>query len=239
MQLNCDMGESYGSYTIGADEKVMPHVDMANIACGMHAADPEVMNKTVALAAKHSVRIGAHPGYPDLQGFGRREMALSPAECKNIVIYQLGALAGFCRIHNTMLSYVKPHGALYNTMMRQENILIAIIEAAASFQIPLMLLASSSFDKHRKLAQDLGTDIILEGFVDRGYQADGTLVPRGNPGALLDRSAMRKRVQECSQGKPLTAIDGTQLNFPIDSLCVHGDGEGISLIKEFKEIIHG
>ncbi|CAG36101.1 5-oxoprolinase subunit PxpA [Desulfotalea psychrophila] len=237
MLLNCDMGESFGNYSISQDDKIMPHVDMANIACGMHASDPEVMNHTVTLAKTYGVRIGAHPGYPDLQGFGRRNMALSPSECKNTMLYQVGALSAFCRIHEVSLDYIKPHGALYNTMMRDEAILRAALQVAAKMECKLMILATARWQEHKKLATEYGTEIILEGFVDRGYEDDGSLINRNKEGALIAKAEMIQRVKNCCLGRAILSRAGNTLNFPIDSLCVHGDGDGAHLIKEFKTII--
>lgn len=237
MLLNCDMGESFGNYTIGADDAVMPYVDMANIACGMHASDPDVMDYTVSLAAQYDVTVGAHPGYPDLQGFGRRNMALSAREVENSILYQVGALSLFVKKHNARLEYIKPHGALYNTMMRDDNILRAALAAAGKAGLKLMILATAKWEEHRAIAQEYGTDVILEGFVDRGYEDDGALVNRAKEGALISTEEMLTRVRELAAGKSITSISGKELSFPIDSMCVHGDGDGVALIKEFKKII--
>ena len=237
MLLNCDMGESFGNYTIGADDAVMPYVDMANIACGMHASDPDVMDYTVKLAAQNDVTIGAHPGYPDLQGFGRRNMALSPKEVENIILYQVGAISLFVKEHKARLEYIKPHGALYNTMMRDEAILRAALSVAGKAGLKLMILATAKWEEHRAMAKEYGTDVILEGFVDRGYEDDGALVNRAKEGALITREEMLGRVRDLAAGKSITSINGKELSFPIDSMCVHGDGDGAGLIKEFKTII--
>lgn len=238
MLLNCDMGESFGNYTIGADEVAMPYVDMANIACGMHASDPNVMSYIVALAKENNVCIGAHPGYPDLQGFGRRNMDLSTSELENTMLYQVGALSMFCKVHGTELTYIKPHGAMYNSMMKDEKILRTALMVANKTKCKLMILATSNWESHKKLARDLGTEIILEGFVDRGYEDDGSLVNRKKEGALISPEMMRQRVTTCCAGKPIISITGKELNFPIDSLCVHGDGNGVGMIKDFKDIIN-
>lgn len=238
MLLNCDMGESFGNYSIGADSEVMAYVDMANIACGMHASDPDVMNFTVNLAAKHDVTVGAHPGYPDLQGFGRRNLDLSPSEVENLVLYQVGAITTFCKKHDARLEYIKPHGALYNTMMKQPDTLKAILKTAAQCNLKLMILATTQFKVHQEMAKEYGVKLILEGFVDRGYEDEGSLVNRRKEGAFLSGKEMIVRVNELCAGKPITSISGKALDFPVDSLCVHGDGEGVSLIKEFSKIIN-
>ncbi len=237
MLLNCDMGESFGNYTIGADKEVMGYVDMANIACGFHASDPDVMDYTVGLAARHNVVVGAHPGYPDLQGFGRRNMDLAPQEIANLVLYQVGAIKPFCIRHKARLEYIKPHGALYNTMMRDDAMLEALFSVARETGLKLMILATARWEEHKALAEKYGVELILEGFVDRGYEPDGNLVNRKKEGALIDAGAMVNRVAELCLGKPITATDGSPLSFPIDSLCVHGDGKGVQLIKDFRSII--
>lgn len=238
MLLNCDMGESFGNYTIGADSEVMPSIDMANIACGMHASDPDVMSATVALAAMHGVTVGAHPGYPDLQGFGRRQMALSAAEVKNSVLYQIGALSAFCRLHEVPLAYIKPHGALYHAMMGNEDIMDALLDAARIYEVQLMILATTDWQKHKQHAEKYHVELLLEGFVDRGYEDDGRLVQRGNPGAMLSQEQMIKRVQDLSTGKPVCSINGVELLVPVDTLCVHGDGKGVALVRQFRTIIN-
>ncbi len=237
MLLNCDMGESFGNYTIGADDVVMPFVDLANIACGMHASDPEVMDTTVALAVRHNVLVGAHPGYPDMQGFGRRDMALSPGEVLNMVRYQVGALAAFCTAHGSKVSYIKPHGALYHAMMAQPAILESLLEVARQYEAKLMLLANSDWQEYRRRADRHGVELFLEGFVDRGYEDDGTLVHRSKAGALLGEQEMLDRVRGLCDGAPIVSIHGKTLSFPIDTLCVHGDGKGVPLIKAFRELI--
>ncbi len=237
MRLNCDMGESFGNYTIGADSAVMPYIDMANIACGMHASDPDVMDATIALAAKHNVIIGAHPGYPDMQGFGRRDMSLSPEEIRNLVIYQVGALSGFCLLHNTQVSYIKPHGALYHAMMNNPKVMDSLLSVAQQFSLKLMLLATARWQEYKQQADQYGVELLLEGFVDRGYEDDGSLVHRSKPGALLEEQEMMKRVKDLCSNVPIRSINGHELHFPVDTLCVHGDGKGVDSIKAFRKII--
>ncbi len=237
MRLNCDMGESFGNYTIGADSAVMPYIDMANIACGIHASDPDVMDTTIALAAKHNVIIGAHPGYPDMQGFGRRDMNLSPKEIHNLVTYQVGALNAFCSLHNTQISYIKPHGALYHAMMNNTKVMDSLLRVAQQFSLKLMLLATSRWQEHKQQADQHGVTLLLEGFVDRGYEDDGSLVHRSKNGALLEEQQMIQRVKDLCSNIPIRSINNTELHFPVDTLCVHGDGKGVPLIKAFREII--
>lgn len=223
--LNCDLGESFGAWTMGDDAAVMPLIDCANIACGFHASDPVTMAKTVALAAEHQVQVGAHPAYPDLVGFGRRSMALSADEVQATVLYQIGALGAFCRSAGTQLSYVKPHGALYHDMMRDEATLRAILSAVRAYQaqLKLVLPAQSNPESWRQIANEYGIALWFEGFADRAYQNDGKLVPRHQVGAVHhDLNAMVSQALELAAGK-VTSIDGQTLQLPIDTLCVHGD----------------
>ncbi|MEC7377271.1 MAG: 5-oxoprolinase subunit PxpA, partial [Pseudomonadota bacterium] len=178
LKLNADMGESFGPWVMGLDHEVMPHVDLANIACGFHASDPDVMRKTVRLAKRHGVGIGAHPAYPDLVGFGRRSMACSPEEIENLVLYQLGALQGICRAEGTGLCYVKPHGALYNDMARDPERFAAVARAVRAFdpELPLMTLAMRDTSALKAQAEEQGVTLWFEAFADRAYDSDGRLV---------------------------------------------------------------
>lgn len=240
MKLNCDMGEAFGRYSFGHDEYIMPHIHMANVACGFHAGDPGIMKKTVARAVSHNVEIGAHPSYPDVQGFGRRNMELSPKEVYGIVIYQAGALEAFCRAGGSRLSYIKPHGALYNTMMREEKILSAIMEAVASYnpQLRLMIQASTHWKQHKKMAAKHGIELYLEAFADRSYEEDGSLRNRSFDDALLTEKQVLARVELlCNEGI-VEAVSGKSLEFPVDVLCVHGDSPaGVKQIREIRDIL--
>ncbi|MEO9586705.1 MULTISPECIES: 5-oxoprolinase subunit PxpA [Marinobacter] len=239
MKLNCDLGESYGAWRMGQDDQVMPLIDMANVACGFHAGDPSVMQKTVALAAKHGVEIGAHPSYHDLAGFGRRSISHSPEEIHALILYQLGALQGLCRAEGLTLSYVKPHGALNNDMMRDMSTLEAVMAAIRSYQqdLPLMLPVTVKHEQHRKLADYVGLPILLEAFADRAYDDEGQLVSRRLPGAV-HQSADKIVNQAVSFAKNggVYSSSGNWLTLPADSLCVHGDNEaalsGIRAIRK-------
>lgn len=237
--LNCDMGESFGNWSLGMDEAVMPHVDCANIACGYHASDPHVMRRTVALAVRHGVRIGAHPGYPDLMGFGRRSMACSAEEVEDMVLYQVGALAGLCRAEGGRLAYVKPHGALYNDMARDPGLLEGVMRAVRAFDpdLPLMLMATADPEPSRRLAAAMGVTIWFETFADRAYDAQGHLVSRRQPGAVHhDQATIVAQAVTLARGEPLTAMEGTRLHLPCDSLCVHGDNpESVAAVKAIRE----
>ncbi len=237
--LNCDMGESFGNYSLGLDSEVMPYVDCANIACGFHASDPHVMRNTVVLAARHGVRIGAHPAYPDLVGFGRRSMACSPEEVEDMVLYQVGALAGICQAEGTTVRYVKPHGALYNDMARDPALLRAVMRAVRSYDasLPLMLMATADPEPSRQLAQEMGVTVWFETFADRAYDANGHLVSRRLPGAVHhDQAVIVGQAVSLARGEPLEAADGTLLHLPCDTLCVHGDNpESVAAVQAIRE----
>tara|TARA_R110000851_G_scaffold60246_9_gene139170 strand:+ start:24094 stop:24831 length:738 start_codon:yes stop_codon:yes gene_type:complete len=224
--LNCDMGESFGAWTMGLDDQVMEHVDCANIACGFHASDPSVMRKTVSLALKHDVRIGAHPAYPDLVGFGRRSMQCSPQEVTDLLHYQIGALDGICRAQGGQVSYVKPHGALYNDMMQNPDLLRTVMQAIAAYSptLQLMLLARRNNQPTRDLAADCGVGLLFEAFADRAYDRQGYLVTRSEPGAVLhDAEQVVAQAIKLASGQALIANDGSELLLEADTLCVHGD----------------
>ena len=227
MLINCDMGESFGIWKLGKDEQIMPFVDMANIACGMHASDPSVMLRTVRCAKEHGVRIGAHPGYADLQGFGRRFIEMPLTDLQALFIYQLGALQGICKSENTELSYVKPHGALYNAMMKSDDIFVALLQALAKYdaKLPLMVMAVPDFARYQKFASEYGITLLFEAFVDRTYQTDGRLTPRTEANAChtdledICDQAVRLFKEQC-----VISNDGTRVSIKADTLCIHGDG---------------
>lgn len=226
LMLNCDMGESLGAWRMGMDEQIMPLVDMANVACGFHASDPVTMKRTVAMAKQHGVRVGAHPSYPDLVGFGRRSMQCSMEEITTLIQYQLGALAGICRANGVNMSYVKPHGALYNDMMKSSDIFQAVLQGVADFdnQLPLMVLASNNNDFTQALARQFAVPLIFEAFADRAYSDDGSLVPRGQLGAVLDneQAILSQALRLAKEGSVMTPA-GKLIQLQANSLCVHGD----------------
>ena len=242
IRLNCDMGESFGIWKMGLDEQVMPYIDMANLACGFHASDAVTMNKSVALAKENNVTIGAHPGYQDLVGFGRRSMTCSLEEIKSIVLYQLGALNAFCRAHGTAISYVKPHGALYNDMMKDENIYKAIVSAIASFDknIKIMILSSPKNEAYKHTAMAYGINVIYEVFADRNYNDDGTLVARSRPNAVIhDELAVAQRIATLTEKGYITTIGGQKLFMAVDTICVHGDNEkALEFIKILRKAMY-
>jgi len=237
--LNCDMGESFGNWALGLDGQAMPFVDCANIACGFHASDPDVMRKTVAMAVAHEVKIGAHPGYPDLMGFGRRSMACSPQEVENLMLYQIGALEAFCRAEGTQISYVKPHGALYNDMASDFDLLRAAMRAVVSYDrnLPLLVMSTANPEPVRELAREMGVTLWFETFADRAYDANGHLVSRRLPGAVHhDPGAIVDQAVALARGEPLVASDGSKLHLPADTLCVHGDNaESVAAVRAIRE----
>jgi len=239
--LNCDMGESYGAWTMGLDAEVMPFIDCANIACGFHAGDPGIMRKTVSLALAHDVMIGAHPAYPDLVGFGRRSMACTPAEIQDLLHYQIGALDGICRVQGGRVRYVKPHGAMYNDMMANPEQLRAVIQAIARYdvQLPLMLMATRDNSAAQALADEFGVQLWFEAFADRAYDSAGRLVSRQLPGAVHhDPEVIIAQALTLSRGEPLSASDGSELHLKADTLCVHGDNaSSVSAVQRIRQAL--
>lgn len=239
--LNCDLGESYGSWKMGSDAHAMPHIDQANIACGFHGGDPLVMKNTLALAKQHDVMVGAHPGYPDLVGFGRRSMNCSADEIIALVNYQVSALDGMAKIQDIDLAYVKPHGALYNDMMAKQPVRAAIMQAISEYYRPLrlMLQATPEADQHREEAGEVGIELWFEAFADRCYDDDGKLLARSKPDAVHTSEKMLDQVRQICQQGTVTSISGHTLNLAPDTLCVHGDNEaGVAAIVEIRNIIH-
>jgi 5-oxoprolinase (ATP-hydrolysing) subunit A len=239
--LNCDLGESFGAWKMGLDDQVMPFIDQANIACGFHAGDPIVMKKTLLSAKSHNVVIGAHPSYPDLAGFGRRSMNLPAVEIIAIVQYQIAALAGMAENIDMPITYVKPHGALYNDMMANGHIRSAVMEAIAGSHLPLafMLQATPDAETHRQEAEMFGLELIFEAFADRCYDDNGVLLSRAKEGAVHSREKMLAQVSQLKNDGSVTTISGHRLELQADSLCVHGDNiDGINAIQEIRQLIN-
>lgn len=233
VDLNCDLGESFGAYTIGLDEAVIPYVTSVNVACGYHAGDPMVMEKTVVLAKKHQTAVGAHPGFPDLLGFGRRQMNITPAEAGAYVKYQLGALLAFCQSQGIKLQHVKPHGALYNMAAKDAALAKGIAEAVASVDshIYLMGLAGSVMLTE---AEKAGLPVISEVFADRAYNDDGSLVNRKLPGAVIhEPDVAAARAVKMAKENKVISINGKEIAIKADSICVHGDNaQAVDLVKK-------
>jgi UPF0271 protein len=240
MKLNCDLGESFGAWTMGLDNEVMPHIDQANIACGFHAGDPLVMQKTLSLAKKSQVSVGAHPSYPDLVGFGRRSLACSSEEIIALIHYQVAALDGMATAQGVSIDYVKPHGALYNDMMKEPNVFEAILTALAQYpkKLALMLQATTDIEAYKDQANKFGLVIYSEAFADRCYDDEGRLLARSQPGAVLNKEDMLKQVKQLSGQGTVTTISGKVLKLSVDSICVHGDNiAGAQAIREIKELL--
>ncbi|MBR7174887.1 MAG: LamB/YcsF family protein [Clostridia bacterium] len=238
IDLNADLGESFGRYTLGMDEKIMEVISSANIACGFHAGDPMVMERTVRLAAEAGIAIGAHPGFPDLMGFGRRNMAVSPEEARAYILYQLGALDAFLRPMGIRMRHVKPHGALYNMAAADEQLARAICGAVKDFD-PELRLVGLSGSLLIRAAEKTGLRAISEVFADRAYEADGSLVSRRKPGAIIsdEREALRRVIRMVKEGK-VKAINGEEIAIRAESVCVHGDGEkALLLAKSIREAL--
>ena len=240
MKLNCDLGESFGNWTMGLDAEVMPYIDQANIACGFHAGDPMVMAATLALAKHHGVEIGAHPSYPDLIGFGRRHMQLSDTELTHTMHYQLAAICGMASVQGLQVSYVKPHGALYNDMMSDKRIRQSLFKAIADFPQRLFVLMQGTPDwlAHQQEAQTFGLSLSFEAFADRRYADNGALLSRQHKRALLTDTEILDQVKRFVDEQKVVTLNGNQLSFPIDSLCVHGDNPtATALIQKIRQTV--
>ncbi|RXJ72238.1 hypothetical protein CS022_16970 [Veronia nyctiphanis] len=243
MKLNCDMGESFGPWSMGMDEEVMPWIDMANVACGFHASDPDTMAKTVRLAVQHSVTIGAHPSYDDKVGFGRRSIPHSLNQIKHLVAYQAGALDAICRQYGAQVSYIKPHGALYNDMMANKGIFEAVVGAVASLPYTnnLMMLAKSDMSEFDSISASYGVTLIKEAFADRAYTDEGSLMPRSREGAVLkDNTAIEAQVLQLAKEGTITSHSGKTLTLNVDTICVHGDNDhSVAMIEQLKKALTG
>ena len=235
MDLNCDMGESFGTYELGYDELAMPYVTSINVACGFHASDPDNMAKTVLLAKKHGVAVGAHPGYPDLVGFGRRSMALTPEEVKNAVIYQIGALDAFCKAAGVRLQHVKVHGALYNNAEKDLTVATAIAKAIKAVDPSLYMLCLANTQMGVAAKQE-GVPFVEEAFADRAYTEEGSLVSRKVEGSVIhDINEVVTRVVRMVTEKTVVAITGKVIPIQAQTICVHGDTPGaVDMVKAIR-----
>ena len=232
VDLNSDLGESFGRYTIGSDDRIIPLITSANIACGFHASDPVVMMKTVNMVKKAGTGAGAHPGYPDLMGFGRRNMNVSHEEAKAYTLYQISALGGMCKAAGVKLSHVKPHGAMYNMAGKDYELSKAICEAIKEYD-PSLIVMGLAGSQMVKAARDMGLKTAEEVFADRAYEEDGSLVARSKPGAMIEdeEEAIARVVRMIKEGK-VQATTGNDIDIKADSVCVHGDGEKALLFVE-------
>ena len=226
VDLNCDMGESFGAWSMGADAEVLEHVTSANIACGFHAGDPVIMRRTVARALERGVAVGAHPSLPDLQGFGRRAMSVGADEVYDLVLYQVGALAAFCRALGGRLSHVKAHGALYNMAAKNVSLADGIASAVRDFDPSLTLFGLAGSELVRA-GRSAGLRVANEVFADRTYQSDGTLTPRDKPHAMIhDTDAALGQVERMVREGRVRAVDGSEVALEADTICIHGDEPG-------------
>ncbi len=238
IDLNCDMGESYGAWKMGADEEVMPHISSANIACGFHGGDPATIRKTVQLAIDNGVAIGAHPSLPDIMGFGRRAMKISAQEMYDLVLYQAGAVEAFARAAGSRLHHIKCHGALYNMAANDEGLSDAMVRAAKDLGVMLYVLSRS---RNYDIAKRQGVPVLAEVFADRGYTDAGELAPRDKPGGMItDPQKSVEQVLGMIEGGYVTSLNGKRVPVAADTLCLHGDQPGAvtfarTLRKVFKE----
>jgi UPF0271 protein len=224
IDLNCDMGESYGAWKMGADAEVMPFISSANVACGFHGGDPATIRKTVKLAVDHGVAIGAHPSLPDLQGFGRRPMKITPQDMYDLVVYQAGAVEAFARAAGAKLHHIKCHGALYNMAANDEGLSEAMARAARDLGVMLYLLSES---RSIGIAKKLNVRTVSEVFADRGYSDDGTLAPRDKPGGMIeDREKSVAQALAMVQAGKFAALSGRMIEVKADTICLHGDQPG-------------
>jgi len=243
IDLNCDMGESFGAWTMGMDGEVIRHVTSANIACGYHAGDAHVMYKTVKLAKENGVGVGAHPGYPDLVGFGRRNMDCTPGEVRDYVAYQIGALKAFCALHGVPLQHVKPHGSLYHMSVGNEALIRAIVDAIAGIDKNVIYLALGGVQAPlvTRIAGEASIRVAFEAFPDRAYTPEGKLAPRSQPGAVIKdpKVAAERALRMAKEGK-IIATDGSVLAMQIDTICVHGDNpSAVELVRNIRSAIEG
>ncbi|MDM7465397.1 5-oxoprolinase subunit PxpA [Staphylococcus warneri] len=236
IDLNCDLGEAFGNYSFGGDKDILPLITSANIACGFHAGDANVMNETIQLAKRHNIGIGAHPGLPDLQGFGRRKLDMSPEEVYNIVVYQLGALNGFCQIHDVKMNHVKPHGALYQMGAKDKSIASAIAQAVYDFDKTLVFVGLANtllISEAKKLSLKTASEV----FADRRYEDDGQLVSRKEPDAVISDSdeALNQVVKMVTENKVISK-NNKEITLQADTICVHGDGaHALEFVTKIRE----
>ena len=237
IDLNCDMGESYGAWKMGADAEVMPFITSANIACGFHGGDPATIRKTVRLAVDHGVAIGAHPSLPDLQGFGRRVMKISPQDMYDLVLYQAGAVEAFARAAGAKLHHVKCHGALYNMAAVDEGLSEAMARAVKDLGSGVMIYVLSK-SKSFEMAKQAGLPVAGEVFADRGYSDDGTLAPRDQPGGMIEdaHKSVKQALAMVEEGY-VTSLSGKRVPVAADTLCLHGDQPGaVAFAAEIRRV---
>lgn len=245
MELNCDLGEGFGAWRMGDDAAVMPYIDRANIACGFHAGDYLILQRTVRLAKEHGVCIGAHPSYPDLQGFGRRAMQFDNDEIRAMLLYQIGAIAAVCHAEQVALRYVKPHGALYNAMQVDHELFRAVVKTVAEVNrgrprpLQLMTLAKLQTATEQEIAAEYEVPLLFEAFADRCYEDDGQLRSRQFNGAVLhEQSVIVAQALALARGEPVTTFAGNSLQINADTLCVHGDNpQALAALRAIRQAL--
>ena len=245
MKLNCDLGESFGAWSMPVEAAIMAEIDQANIACGFHAGDPLVMKQAILSAKQHDVAIGAHPAYPDLQGFGRRSMAIAADELKAMIQYQVSALSGMAKVCGANVSYVKPHGALYNDMMKDTAVMRTVMQSIAEINmqsldstLALMVQATSHNAALKDAAQEWGLPLYFEAFSDRRYTDEGLLQSRLLEGAVLSESDALLQAKQLISSGTVTTASGATLAIEADSLCVHGDTKGaVNIAKKIRTFL--
>src|SRR5512139_251950 len=241
IDLNADLGEAFGTYAMGSDEAVLAYVTSANVACGFHAGDPTVIDRTVARAVRAGVAVGAHPSHYDLRGFGRREILADPAEVEADVVYQVGAVAAFARAHGSRLTHVKPHGALYNQAAGDEALARAVARGTARVGRELVLVGLAGSAAMRRAAEAEGLRFAAEAFADRAYDASGRLVPRSRPGALItDSASAAAKALRIVRHHVATSVEGTEVPMHADTLCLHGDNpHALAIARAVRETLEG
>jgi 5-oxoprolinase (ATP-hydrolysing) subunit A len=241
IDLNADMGEGFGAWTMGADQELLRYVTSANVACGFHAGDPSVIDRTVGLALRAGVAVGAHPSHYDVRGFGRREIQATQAEIEHDVLYQVGALQAFARSHGGALTHVKPHGALYNQAARDKALSRAIARGVARADRRLVLVGLASSAPMRRAAEAEGLRFAAEAFVDRAYSVDGHLVPRSVEGSVYaDPERAAAQAVEIARDGAVTAADGSRVALVADTLCLHGDNpHAVAIARAVRSALEG
>jgi UPF0271 protein len=239
MKLNADVGEGFGVWSMGDDAALMPHIDMANVACGGHASDPLTMRATVRLAKQYGVVVGAHPSYPDVLGFGRRPLPMPHSEAALHMLAQVGALQAIASTEGIDVAYVKPHGALYNCMMVDLDLMAELMKSLADsrLDIPLMILGTADHEEHTSMAKKFGISLLFEAFADRRYTPDGRLQSRSVEGSVYHESDhILNQAERIIREGTIVSSEGSILEIPVDALCVHGDNEeSINTVKEFRK----
>jgi UPF0271 protein len=240
MRLNCDLGEDYGVWRISVDDKIYRFIDQANIACGFHGGDPVTIEETIKHAINHNLELGAHPSYPDIQGFGRRHMAMSNEELSACIRYQIAALKGLVEVQGGKLTYVKPHGALYNDFSRLENVRYSVLQAVSDFSgLSLMIQAHPDQQLFSALAREYSVELQFEAFIDRLYLNNGSLAPRGESGAVLNSKQALAQAKQLIEKGTVTTKEMDTLSVNAMTLCIHGDNpDALELSEQIRNLLN-